>query len=82
MIKQLPTLKVQDNKLIIEGDFKFELSPTIVTEDSVPMKKISFLWCPELSIDISNQFGEEAIIELFAEKLKQDFIKCSKEKLA
>ncbi len=75
MKKTLPKLKIEDDQLKIEGDFNFELSPTLVTDDLIPFKKVTFDWCVEISNAELITFGEDKIIETFAEKLKQDFIK-------
>ena len=71
----IPKLKVENGELSIDGDFKFELSPTIITEDFLPIKKITFDWCVEISQAEMLVYGEEKIYEMFAEKLKQDFKK-------
>lgn len=78
MKTQIPKIKVENGNLQIEGDFKFELSTTILTEDNKPIKKITFDWCTELSQADMMNYGEDNIIELFAEKLKQNFIGLSK----
>lgn len=74
----IPKLKVENGDLQIEGDFKFELSPIIYTEDLVPIRKITFNWCVEISQTEMLVYGEEKIHEMFAEKLKQDFKKLIK----
>lgn len=75
----IPKLKIENKKLQIEGDFKFELSPTILTEDLTTVyKKITFNWCTDIPNQILMEFSEEEIIEIFAEKLKQDFKKLTK----
>jgi len=74
----IPKLKIENNELVIDGDFKFELSSTIITEDLIPIKKITFDWCVEISQAEILVYGEEKIHEMFAEKLKQDFKKALK----
>jgi hypothetical protein len=74
----IPKLKIENGDLQIEGDFKFELSPTIYTEDLVPIKKVTFDWCVEISQAEILTYGEDKIYEMFAEKLKQDFKKLLK----
>ncbi len=37
---QVPKIKVKNSELQIEGNFKFELSPTITTEDLIPIKNM------------------------------------------
>ena len=74
----IPKLKVENGELQIEGDFKFELSPIIYTEDLTPIKKITFDWCVEISQSEMLVYGEDKIYEIFAEKLKQDFKKLLK----
>lgn len=71
----IPKLKIENGDLQIEGDFKFELSPTVYTEDLVPIKKVTFDWCVEISQAEMLVYGEDKIYEIFAEKLKQDFKK-------
>ncbi len=80
MKTQVPKIKIENGELQIEGDFKFESSPTIITEDLIPIKKITFDWCVEISQSEMITYGEDTILELFGEKLKQDFIKLSKQK--
>ena len=80
MKAQVPKIKIENGKLEIDGDFKFELSPTIITEDLIPIRKVTFDWCVEISQAEIMTYGEDKILELFGEKLKQDFIKLSKRK--
>ena len=80
MKTQVPKIKVENGELQIEGNFNFELSPTIITDDLIPIKKITFDWCVEISQAELMKFGEDKILEMFGEKLKQDFIKLSKQK--
>ena len=78
MKTQVPKIKVENGELQIEGNFNFELSPTIITEDLIPIKKITFDWCVEISQSELMTFGEDKILEMFGDKLKQDFIKIIK----
>lgn len=78
MKTELPKIKIKNGELQIEGNFNFELSPTIITEDLIPIKKITFDWCVEISYAEMIEFGEDKILELFGEKLKQDFINLNK----
>ena len=80
MKTQVPKIKIENGELQTEGVFKFELSPTIITEDLIPIKKITFDWCVEISQAEIMVFGEDKILEMFGEKLKQDFIKQLKQK--
>ena len=75
----IPKLKVENGELLIDGDFKFELSPTIYSEENlITYKKITFDWCVEIKQVEMSVYGEERIYEMFAEKLKQDFKKLLK----
>ena len=78
METQVPKIKIENNELQIEGNFNFELSPTIITKDFIPIKKITFDWCVEISQAEMIMFGEAKILEMFCYKLKQDFIKIIK----
>ena len=78
MKTQVP--KIKNGELKVEGDFKFELSKTIMTEDLIPIKKVTFDWCVEISQGDMINYGEDNILELFGEKLKHDFIKQLKNK--
>lgn len=80
MKAQYPKIKIENGELQIEGDFKFELSSTIITEDLIPIKKITFDWNLEISQTEITTYGEDEILEMFGEKLKRDFIKLSKQK--
>ena len=80
MKTQVQKIKIENGKLQTEGDFKFELSPTIITENFIPIKKVTFDWCIEISQAEIQVFGEDNILEMFGEKLKQDFIKQLKQK--
>ena len=80
MKTKVPKIKIENGELHIEGDFNFQLSPTIITEDLIPIKKVTFDWCVEISQAEMMTYGEDKILELFGEKLKQDFIKLSKKK--
>ena len=42
MKTQVPKIKIENGKLQTEGDFKFELSPTIITENFIPIKTVTF----------------------------------------
>jgi hypothetical protein len=75
---KVPKLKIENGELSIDGDFEFQMSQTIVNEEFIPIKKITSAWSVEVSQAEINTFGENEIIELFAEKLKQDFIKLTK----
>lgn len=80
MKTQVPLIKLEKNgELTIDGNFDFELSPTIITEDLIPIKKITFNWCVELLQDYATMYGEDTILEMFGEKLKQDFIALAKQ---
>jgi hypothetical protein len=66
--------KIKEN-LEIYGSFDFETSPIIYDKDFNPTRKITFEWCVEISQNITIEYGEDKIIEVFSEKLKQDFKK-------
>ena len=51
-----------------------------MTEDLIPIKKVTFDWCVEISQGDMINYGEDNILELFGEKLKHDFIKQLKNK--
>ena len=70
--------KLEGEVDVYEGNFNFELSPTIITKDLIPIKKITFDWCVETSQAEMIMFGEDKILEMFGDKLKQDFIKLTK----
>ncbi len=75
MKTQVPKIKVINNKLEIDGDFKFESSPVILTEDSIPIKQITFNHCLEVP-QVDAVFNcMDKICEMLGEKLKQDYIK-------
>lgn len=80
MKTQVPKIKIENGELQIEGNFNFELSPTIITEDLVSIKKITFDWCVEILQSGMMTVGEDKILEMFGEKLKQDFINLNKNK--
>jgi len=80
MKTQVPKIKIKNGELQIEGDFNFELSPTIIAEDLIPIKKITFDWCVEISQAEIITYRKDKILKMFGEKLKQDFIKLSKQK--
>ena len=71
--------KIKENLEISEG-FDFEISPITYDKDFNPTRKITFDWCVEISQAELMTFGEDKILEMFGEKLKQDFIKLSKQK--
>jgi len=75
MKTQVPKIKVINNKLEIEGDFKFESSPNILIEDSTPIKQITFNHCLEVPQVGAVFNGMDKICEMLGEKLKQDYIK-------
>ena len=60
----------------IEGNFEFTLSPKIDYDMNtlVPSKQISFPWSIEMPQDVQAQPNHDEIFEMFAEKLKQDFL--------
>ena len=71
MKTQAPKIKLENGEFKIEGDFKFELSPSILTEDEYDIiKKITF----GLNFDMPQSFNEDKALELLGEKLKQDFL--------
>lgn len=71
----MPTLNIENDKLISEGEFHFEYSKTVMTFDNCPLQKVTFNWCPFTPKEIILKFGEYAVREAYAEKLKQDFLK-------
>lgn len=42
MKKQIPKIKIENGELQIEGNFNFELSPTIITEDLIMVSAVVF----------------------------------------
>lgn len=81
MKTEVPKIKIENGELQIEGNFIFELSPVIMNNyDLTPIRKITFEFCVEQPQDAMMTFGEDKILEIFGEKLKQDFIKLSKTK--
>jgi hypothetical protein len=76
LVKQdyMPTF-IENDKLIFEGEFHFEYSKTVMTFDNCPLQKVTFNWCPITPNEIILKFGEYAVMEAYAEKLKQDFLK-------
>ena len=75
----VPQLKVQDGKLIVDGNFEFELGkPLYNPSTNIPTIDITFKWCPEASMEAQSLMKDKQYIELIAEKLKQDFIQVLK----
>lgn len=79
-----PKLKFKNGPKLepyIEGDFNFKLDGDVIysPEDYSPIIKIYFEWCPEVYQDESFELDTDEVFELIAEKLKQDFIKFSKD---
>ena len=52
--------------------------PPLPAAAIIPIKKITFDWCVEISQAEMIMFGEAKILEMFGDKLKQDFIKIIK----
>ena len=80
---KVPKLKFKgESKLepYIEGDFNFKLDGDIIysPEDYAPIIKICFELCPEANNKELLEC-EIDVFEVIAEKLKQDFIKFSKD---
>lgn len=75
-----PTIQLIKNNneepyVLIKGNFNFELGKTEYDpEHLMPLKPITFYWTPEMAQDIIKCTDESNVLELFAEKLKLDFI--------
>jgi hypothetical protein len=69
-----PKVRIVNGSIVIDGIFKFNLSYTKYGPDSQPVKMISFPWSPEIPQNINQMMGEHVIIEMLAQKLKEDFI--------
>lgn len=63
--------------LLWEGDFSFQFSST--SNDFILIRNVSFSFPIENFQDSLGFLKEEEAYEIFAEKLKQDFIKTLKE---
>jgi hypothetical protein len=70
---EVPSLKIVDDKLEINGKFEFDITPAVL-KDNLVVRTISFDFCVDIPYQILKQFNEEYLIEVFGEKLKQDFI--------
>jgi hypothetical protein len=71
-----PQLKLQEGKLVVEGNFEFSFGkPVYNPVNYMPTVDITFKWCPEVSMETQKAMEEDQYTELIAEKLKQDFIK-------
>ena len=67
-----PKLKVVNNKLVLQGDFKFTKGTlTIDNHSNDAYSSIDF----KITHELPSGFSNKEAIELLAEKLKQDFIK-------
>jgi len=69
-----PKVRIVNGSIVIDGIFKFKVSDTIYDPDFQPVKIISFTWSPEIPQNINQMIGEHVIIEMLAQKLKEDFI--------
>ncbi|MDD2654582.1 MAG: hypothetical protein PHI86_05715 [Candidatus Omnitrophica bacterium] len=81
---QVSCLKRHDTtkNLYISGDFGFKISPLIMLDDATIARQVQFYFNPEVPQCLNAPYNEEdTIIEMWAEKLKQDFIKVFKEKI-
>lgn len=67
------TIKIKDEKYIIEGDFEFEISPIVFDNELIPKREISFWWNPEVAQDLSVLESKEEMAEKISNKLKEDF---------
>lgn len=69
-----PKVRIVNGSIVIDGIFKFEVSDTVYGQNLEPIKKISFNWSPEIPQNINQIMGEHVIIEMLAQKIKEDFI--------
>jgi len=81
---QVPELKRDGTtkNLYINGNFEFKISPLIMFDDATFARRVEFYFNPEVPQCLDAPHDEEdTTIEMWAEKLKQDFIKVFKEKI-
>jgi len=70
---QLPNNNIKNIELV--GNFIFRKGNLIYDSKTFqPTREISFLICPETKTDAEAFLGEEKIIEMLAQRLKEDFI--------
>jgi hypothetical protein len=70
-----PQLKIQEGKLIVDGNFEFEFGKHLYNPSTdTSTMDITFKWCPEVSMEAQSLMKDNQYVELMAEKLKQDFI--------
>jgi hypothetical protein len=74
----IPKIIKENGKVKIEGDFEFSKGDHLILDlsDGIPFMNITFKFLPEKPADVL----QEDVIELLAEKLKQDFIKYNQNK--
>jgi hypothetical protein len=77
MIMKTPVLEFNEqHEPYIEGNFEFVMGKTTYDhENFIPIKPVTFYWSAEMAQDIPWFDKEGELIEILAEKLKQDFIK-------
>lgn len=71
-----------DKRVYVHGEFEFEKSSTLfydIENASNPYLTFTFKWNPEFST-ADTELSEDDLIELVAEKIKQDFIKMCQQK--
>lgn len=68
-----PHITVLDGAYLVVGNFEFNVTHPAMDDRNIPYVDISFTLCPEIPQD--RDLDNSKVIELLAEKLKQDFIK-------
>lgn len=59
----------------LSGNYEFKLSDyTLVTEDEIPIKTITFGWSVEKPSNLDSSYSDEELFEILAEKLRKDFL--------
>lgn len=71
----IPKIKHEKRRAGVEGNFEFERSPIMLTEEGSPYFNISFKFSPEIKGEDLEALGHDKIFTALAEKLRQDFLK-------
>lgn len=73
---KIPRLNLDNNNILsIDNDFKFKESVLYYDNTDLPYIEFTFKWIPEASINVSENYSLNEVLEIMGEKLKQDFIK-------